>query len=284
MLFEQPVIEQLSPATAKIIYGDLPIIVIDHPLCQAAVSIQGAQLLTWTPTGEAKPIIWLSDTATFNKGKAIRGGVPLCWPWFGSITKPAHGFARVVDWTLIALEENQDGVMLQFNLQDSYETRSLWDHSFNAIITIKLGTRCYIEFACLGDFSTTAALHSYFTVSNIKDISLSGLGRHYLDNGVENTLGPDQDLQTVDHAIDRIYTHPEAIAYLHDNNRVIKIIHHDASDVVVWNPWHNGAEALDDMKIDDYKNMICIETARIHDPLLSTATNPSKLAVTIETA
>lgn len=282
-IFNQPAIQTLSPSAKKIHYCELTLIAIQHPLCRTIVSLQGAQLVSWTPTEAQRPILWLSEKAMFCPGKAIRGGIPICWPWFGSAHSPSHGFARLLDWTLISLEENQEGVKLQLGLRDSAKTHALWTHPFDATVILHLGKKAFIELSYHGHFKSTAALHTYFNIANIENTSVSGLGHRFQETRTSTQLDTPHDTQTFCQTIDRIYTHPGPISYLHDSDRIIKITHHNASDVVIWNPWREGAEKIEDMTAQGYKNMVCVETARINNPLVSTAESPATLAVTIET-
>ena len=110
-LYSLPVVNQITPYLSQRQMGDLPIVVVSHPKVRAAIALQGAHLLSWQPSGQ-QPVIWLSDKTPFATGKAIRGGVPICWPWFGPAGEPAHGFARNQPWTLTAHDENEDAVML----------------------------------------------------------------------------------------------------------------------------------------------------------------------------
>lgn len=89
-------------------------------------ALQGAHLLSWKPAGEEE-VLWLSNNTPFKNGVAIRGGVPVCWPWFGPAAQqglPAHGFARNLPWTLKSHREDADGVALTFELTQSEETKN----------------------------------------------------------------------------------------------------------------------------------------------------------------
>ncbi len=158
-IFTLPVTEQISPYISQRQLDELPVVVVSHPKVRAAISLQGAHLLAWQPSG-AKPAIWLSNNTPFKKGNAIRGGVPICWPWFGPVAKPSHGFARNQPWGLTAHDEDENGVILTFTLKDNEQTRSLWPHAFTLIARFKLGEECEIELESHGDYQATAALHA----------------------------------------------------------------------------------------------------------------------------
>lgn len=112
-IFALPVIEQLTPVLSRRQLDDLDLIVVDHPQVKASFALQGAHLLSWKPVGEEE-VLWLSNNTPFKTGVALRGGVPICWPWFGPAAQqglPSHGFARNLPWALKA--HNEDDASLQ---------------------------------------------------------------------------------------------------------------------------------------------------------------------------
>lgn len=171
--------KSISPSVQQTTFGELPILVIKHKICSAAVSLQGAHLLFWQPITESTPVIWLSQKAIFKHGKAIRGGVPVCWPWFGKLGDPMHGFARIVEWTLDSCKEDENGVELVLSLTNNQQTQAFFTKPFNVWLTIHLGKTCQITLSCQGDFEATSALHTYFGVNNIANVVVKGLGKTY---------------------------------------------------------------------------------------------------------
>ncbi|PHM45494.1 D-hexose-6-phosphate mutarotase [Xenorhabdus mauleonii] len=280
-IFSLPVAEQISPYISQRNMGDFPLIVVSHPKARGAISIQGAHLIAWQPSGE-KPVLWLSDNTAFNSGTPIRGGIPICWPWFGSSTAPSHGFARIMPWEFKAHHENQNGVLLTFTLQDNDFTHKLWPHEFTLIARFKLGETCEVELESHGEYEATAALHSYLNISDIDQIQVSGLGDHFLDSvsGKEQSLHEDLVFKE---RIDRIYTQPDDFSLLRDPlwKRTIEMHHYHHSDVVCWNPGAALSSSMEDMGKAGYKNMACIETARINNPMQPKNNNPDRLSVII---
>lgn len=284
-LFSIPIEQQITPYLSLRKKDELDIIVISHPKLRAAISMQGAHLIAWQPSGQA-PIIWLSDNSEFKSGKAIRGGVPICWPWFGKVAQPAHGFARNLPWELTAHDEDENGVWLTFTLRDNAQTQQLWPHEFSLIARFKLGNTCDIELESYGDFTTTTALHSYFDVADIQQTTISGLGNHYIDKVLNQTFSNGETRLTFTGELDRIYTAPEFCSVIEDQVRQRTIeVHHqhfnEIGDVVVWNPGATGSIALADMPNNGYKTMVCVETARISQPLVTSEKHPMRLAVNI---
>ncbi|WP_168404090.1 D-hexose-6-phosphate mutarotase [Erwinia amylovora] len=281
-IFSLPVLNQLTPYLSQRQMGELPVMVITHPKVRAAVALQGAHLVAWQPSGE-KPVIWISDKTSLRDGKAIRGGVPVCWPWFGPAGEPAHGFARNLPWELSAHDENEQCVMLTLALKSSEKTKKLWPHNFTLFARFRLGERCEIELEAHGEFESTAALHSYFVVADINGVSVSGLGPTYIDKVKDGLTGTSDDgVQTYPHCTDRIYTQPENRSIISDKSgeREIEVHHHQHSDVVTWNPGPERSCSMADMANEGYKTMVCVETAHISQPMISRDDRPARLATT----
>ncbi|MEY4475351.1 MAG: hypothetical protein RL248_1118 [Pseudomonadota bacterium] len=281
-VFTLPIVEQISPCISQRQLDELPIVVVSHPKFRAAISLQGAHLLTYQPSGE-QPIIWLSNNTPFNIGVAIRGGVPICWPWFGSTAKPSHGFARILPWKLSDHDEHENGVILAFTLKDSEVSRKLWPHAFTLIARFKLGDECEIELESHGEYQAKAALHTYVQIGDISQIKVSGLGEKYVDKVLNIADATQQRELMFNGQTDRIYTHPEAYSVIKDAalKRTIEVHHHHQSDVVVWNPGAELSCSMADMPNNGYKTMVCVETARISEPLVATADTAAHLAMSI---
>lgn len=240
---------------------------LHHPLFDAIILKQGAQLIHFQSKG-GLPLLWSASLSTFEKGKAFRGGIPLCWPWFGKADNPSHGFARLLEWEMVHYTEGEESIALAFELRDSSMTRSLWPYTFTTRLEMNLGDDVTLSLHVDAQSESTAALHTYFACQKIEDVKVFGLGSAYNDT-LKNGISCESKSKTlcIDQAIDRIYTQPEAKTSFQENNRTITISHVNHSDVVVWNPSKEGAEKLADMQQNDYKKMLCIETARISKPL-----------------
>ncbi|MEG0280353.1 MAG: D-hexose-6-phosphate mutarotase [Morganella sp. (in: enterobacteria)] len=282
-LLALPVVSPITPSLSQRQIGELPVIVIDHPKVRAAVSFQGAHVLAWQPAEAEHPGLWLSENSAFTPGVPVRGGIPICWPWFGPVQAPAHGFARTMQWDFTAHNENEDGVFLTFTLRDSAETRKIWPHEFTLIARIRLGNTCEVELEAYGQYQATAALHSYFTVGDIAQISVTGLGQHVVDKLAQREEYTDDDKLVFHGRTDRIYTEPEQCSYIRDKKlkRTIEVVHFHHSDVVCWNPGAALSADMKDMPDDGYKTMVCVESARINHPMAPQGDKPSHLSVRI---
>ena len=208
----------------------------------------------------------------------ISGGIPLCFPWFGPATNaqatavpmPAHGFARRLDWRLLHHHNRDSGSELVFELTDSPTMRALWPQGFVARVHLLLGAfiRLGFRYDCVGADAhpATAALHSYLHVSDIARIALHGLGPRYQEHGQLKQAGPFTRLHGV---TDRIYTAPSPYSCIGDMSyqRRLSLWHRGHSEVVLWNPW----QALIDAPEQQWRNFVCVETARVLQPLASGA-------------
>jgi glucose-6-phosphate 1-epimerase len=280
-VFALPVQEQLSAHVSVRRIGGLAVVVVDHPRVRAAVALQGAHLIAWQPAGEA-PVIWLSDATAFEEGVAIRGGVPICWPWFGPAGKPSHGFARISTFELDAHREDENGTELAFRLRGDARTKALWPHDFELFLRFRLDRTCEITLEATGDYESTGALHSYFSVGDVNGVAVSGLGVPYLDK-VAETEGSQDGALTFPGRIDRVYTEPQELTRIDDSarNRVIEVRHRHNTDVVAWNPGPELSASMADLTDDGYQEFVCVETARVSEPMTSSPDDPATLSTSI---
>lgn len=285
-IFALPVVEQITPVLSRRQHDELELIVVDHPQVRASFALQGAHLLSWKPAGEEE-VLWLSDITPFKTGVALRGGVPVCWPWFGPAAQkelPSHGFARNLPWSLSAHNEDENGVVLTFELHSSDASRQYWPHDFTLYARFKVGKTCEMELEAHGDFETTSALHTYFNVGDISAVKVSGLGDTYIDkvNGGEQGKLSD-GVQTFPDRTDRVYLNAEACSLIHDAalKRCIEVVHHHHSNVVGWNPGPALSVSMADVPDEGYKSFICVETACVTTPQKTRVEKPSRLAQTL---
>lgn len=239
------------------------LITIKHKNFEATILKQGAQLLHFQPAGQEK-FLWHTDLSHFVEGKPFRGGIPICWPWFGKAQFPAHGFARIMPWELVNRIDDEDAVTLEWRLKDTPKTREIWDHPFELSVWMRLGKSLKMRFSVDTDVETTGALHTYLYTNNLSDVTVDGLGESYTDALRENSLHVSSAKSlSVTCEVDRIYPSALDVSIMSEKERVIALHHQNFSDVVVWNPYKD----LPDMTKDSYKKMLCIETARIAKPL-----------------
>lgn len=248
---------------------DYPILEINHSSCRARVALHGAHVMEWTPAGQ-EPVLYLSPRTFLESGKPIRGGIPLCWPWFGphadDSTKPMHGLARTRQWALIACEDDGASIDLRFEWRSDDETLALWPHAFEAIVEIRLGAELHLSFTShnpAGEpFTETAALHTYLCVSDAAEIAISGLdGAAFTERAAgQNTPGVQKGDVRIVGEVDRIYQSTKDVT-ITDRTRKIHVHKHGSASTVVWNPGPEKAARLGDLPPLDYPKFVCVETA-----------------------
>lgn len=258
---------------------ELDVLVVRHPLCNAVISLYGGHLLHWQPTHSSHPVLWLSLDSLFQKGKAIRGGVPICWPWFGKVNTPAHGFARLIDWTLMEHHSSDENVSLTLTLTNNEHTADYIKTPFNVSLQFTLGNTCDIKLITKGNLNATSALHSYFTVNNIETSIVKGLGANYQEKLLTDNKPSIIGELTFNQEVDRVYTEADAEQQIVDEHRTITLHSHHCSDIVTWNPWMENANNMADLS--DYKTFVCVEHARINKPIISTELKSVSYGVTI---
>jgi D-hexose-6-phosphate mutarotase len=261
--------------------GDgVAVVEITNALATAAVCLQGAHLMQWQPRRAAEPVVWLSPQTRPAPGKSLRGGVPVCWPWFGGHAAqegyPAHGFARIAPWEVTATEARADGAsVLTLRLLDSEEGRRMWPHASELSLRIVVGE--VLEMALtttnLGEraFVIGEALHTYFQVGDIESASVAGLdGCDYLDKMADFARRRQQGPVRFSAETDRVYVDTEAQCVIDDPmlRRRIRIAKSGSRSTVVWNPWASKAQRMGDLGPDGWRRMICVESANCHDNLV----------------
>jgi len=234
----------------------------------AKIAFQGATLFEWTPAGQS-PVIFTSSKAIFKDDKAIRGGVPICWPWFGphptDADKPQHGFVRNTKWSLKAVEKFGKEVKVMFQLP--FDTHEHIEGAFALSVIFTIGAELTVELVSknIGDvpLEVGGALHTYFTVGDITKTRVQGLDQvDYLDKpdgGAQKTQTGDI---IVGEEVDRVYLDTTADCTVVDEaqSRQITVSKENSATTVVWNPWKEKAQALADMGDDEYQNFVCVET------------------------
>ena len=244
------------------------------------ITLQGAHVATWQPRGE-EPVIWLSPYAKFAPGKSIRGGVPICWPWFGPHATDAklsgHGYARTVPWEVLETKAlPDDTTFLRFGLVDSETTKAQWPHPTSAQILITVGKTLRIELVTKNNgkeaFVLGEALHTYFNISDVAKMKIRGLeGCHYLDKVGEPAHRTQQGEIVIESEVDRVYVNTEADCVIEDAGlkRAIRITKRGSRSTVVWNPWTEKANKMGDFGEHGYRGMVCVESANAFDNLVT---------------
>jgi D-hexose-6-phosphate mutarotase len=254
------------------------IINVDNEYCTASIALQGAHLMTWQPK-EAEPVIWMSPVAKLATGKSIRGGVPICWPWFGphayESSFPGHGFARTVAWRVTETASLNNGAT-QVNFAIADINREQWPHKAPAEMHMVIGKSLELELIThnQGDEEITVgdALHTYFTVGDASQIAIEGLDDC---DFIDKVDGGDRKNQhgdiTIASEVDRIYFDQGQDVVIRDPvlNRDIHIEKRNSHSTIVWNPWIEKCIKMGDFGSDDgYLRMVCVESANAADDVV----------------
>lgn len=238
----------------------------------AKVALNGAHLFHYQRVGE-RELLWLSDISYFEDGKAIRGGIPICWPWFGfnkdDVSLSQHGFARTSLWEFKSSNEMTDSTTLVFTLSDTKETLEVWNYKFSLELKIAISDTLTLELKTTNldtkEFILTQALHTYFSILNISNVIVKGLDKKpYLDALSWQNMVQDGDIR-FEREVDRVYQNIDNTITLVDIDREITIKNEGSSSVVVWNPWIEKTKRMSAMKEDAYTTMLCIESANAFD-------------------
>lgn len=246
-------------------------LVIQHDKLNATFSLHGGHLIHFQVKNQA-PVIWLSKTAIFNPSKAIRGGVPICWPWFGAADAslgdnlPSHGFARTSKWSVGEITESDAGVELELKLTDNTETLKIWPYAFELTLKATLSDTLNLQLITQNKGSTPftyrSALHTYLNIGTPASVNVSGLNEQFYNSLNQGALETGDTTLLIDRAIDCIYKKSASNIVLSDSElqRTLTITNKGNDSEVLWSPWIEGAKAFADMPDDGYQTMLCIES------------------------
>ncbi len=262
--------------------GGLVRIEIATPLASAQIYLHGAHVASFQPAG-AQPVLFMSRRSMFEKDKPIRGGVPVIFPWFGPRAghpdAPAHGFARTMEWEVESLTcADGENVELVLVLESTDATRAIWPHDFTLRHRIAVGTALTMKLEVTNrsgaPFSFEEALHTYFTISSIHDVTATGFeGADYLDK-VDGAQRKTQDLARIriTGETDRLYLNTRTTCTVEDPgmSRTIVVEKSGSDSTVLWNPWTAKAARLTDLG-DEWPQMICIETVNADENAVTLA-------------
>lgn len=260
--------------------GGLTFAEIDNKAASAQIFLHGAHITSFIPHGQ-EPILFLSALSQYEPGKAIRGGIPISWPWFADhptdSSKPAHGFARTSLWEVRGtkiISEAETEVTL--GLSDNESTREMWNYAFDLEFTVSFGrelkSRLTITNSDNQDFTITSAFHSYYNIGNVNDIAISGLeGFNYIDK-VDNFAKKIQEGPIrITSETDRIYLDTTCNCLIKDSvlKRKIRIHKSGSNSTVIWNPWIEKSHQMKDLRDQNYLNFVCVETTNAGEDIIT---------------
>jgi glucose-6-phosphate 1-epimerase len=269
-------------------HGGLPYLNVAAGTCSAGLYLHGAHLCHWQPTGHPHPVLWMSEKSRFEAGVAIRGGVPICFPWFGPKTDdasaPVHGVARTRMWTLERVEAERDGSMsVRLTLESETAPGSCMPHAFSLTYDLRLGSTLSMALTVANSGATLLtfeeALHTYFAVGDVRNVRVAGLsGATFVDktDGAQRKTHAD-DVVTIAAETDRLYLNTESEIVVTDPGmrRQISVAKAGSRSSVVWNPWIAKSQKMPDFGDNEWPGMICIETANAADNAITLAAGAS---------
>lgn len=261
---------------------------INNEQATATVFIQGAQVTHFQPRNSS-PVLWCSDHCQYLSGQPIRGGIPICWPWFGDLrrnpeeiqqqvpsdsdTSPLnHGFVRNQDWQLDEVSIiDANSTQVVFSLTIDKNDEPLWPYACDLKLTITIGAELTVKFSITNKspdaLHFTSALHNYFAVSNINNVSISGIeDSQYIDCLDDWKQKKQHGPLNITQETDRIYTTDNSTLSIDEAGQSsIELDTKGSHSMVIWNPWIEKSKQLSDYGDVDYKQMVCIETANVLD-------------------
>jgi glucose-6-phosphate 1-epimerase len=249
--------------------------VVTAPAAEAHVYLHGAHVTHYRPAGGA-PVLFLSSASRFAPGQPIRGGVPVCFPWFaaraGDPAAPAHGVARTATWTLDAVARDGEAVDLTLSLEADDATRRWWPHDFALRYRVRVGATLEllleVENRSAGPVTFEEALHTYLAVSDVAAVSLTGLeGAGYVDKTAGGAAKREGTTPLrLDGETDRVYEGAPGACRVDDPGAGRRLVIEKAGSAttVVWNPGPAKGPAIPDLGPGEWRRMVCVETANAH--------------------
>lgn len=256
--------------------GDLglPMLVVENSLSRAVISLQGAQLMAFRPFGQ-REMLWVSPKCSLQAGQPIRGGIPLCVPWFGPSADGSmlHGFGRIMEWSLVAVESCSNGESrIALELASDASVSALWPHAFRFRLEIVAGSTLKLALSAENRSATAApfefAFHTYFAVPNVADARVAGLeGLTYIDKTDNRARKAQHGEVAIAALTDRVYLDAPAMQTLKTTDGNVQI-ESDAKCAVVWNCWTNDGN-MADIGEGNHIGFICVERCDVADRAVS---------------
>ena len=253
--------------------GGLPKVRVASASAAGEIYLHGAHVTSWCPTG-ASEALFLSSQSKWEVGKAIRGGIPICFPWFGDKvddeSAPAHGFVRTKSWQLDAIDRFADAVTVSMSTASDETTRKWWPSDFRLIYRATFGSELQLELE-IGNTGEASlrfeeALHAYFEVGDVRTSQVKGLDAvPYLDKTDGYREKTQQGDVTITSETDRVYLDTQSPVELLDRvlQRRVTVAKENSRTTVIWNPWSEKAKTISDLGDDQWTKMLCIETSNV---------------------
>jgi len=267
---------------------ELEYLEFSNALSTIKLTLQGAHIFDFKIKGKP-PLLFLSESAHFKKGKAIRGGVPICWPWFGAhphdSSLPNHGFVRTALWKHLETRHlNEACTQIILGLESSEESLKLWPYDFELKLEITISDTLELSLITTNKsnkpFTLTQALHTYLQITDIHAVQVEGLQNKPFYNKLDDTYGNvEKETLHFNSEVDRVYQGLDKPLILVDKQKKIEVKTVGSQSVVVWNPGENFADSFSDLS--DYKSMLCLESANALDDAITLKPNETHTLTSI---
>jgi len=279
--------------------GELDAIQINHPLFKATLLLQGAQLIKFCPqNNQYKNLLWLSNQVEYKIGQPLRGGIPICWPWFGNLDKnpkniqqqtninnaPAHGIVRDIPWAVHSIIESCEAVIIDLKIQSNDSLKRIWPYDFSLTARFTFSQTLSVELITentgQSSFHFSQALHTYLPTEDIRQTYIHNAQQtEYIDALDEWTKKKQQGRVVFNQETDRLYFFENNAGEnqfelrVESPNQQLILKTSNSLSAVIWNPWVDKSKRLSQFSADDYKSMYCIESANVMSDHKSVAKN-----------
>jgi len=271
------------PGVARVCEGNggLPRVQINNSRVEGEIYIHGAQVTSWKPAGNEE-VLFLSTKSGWQEGRAIRGGIPICFPWFRAKADdpkaPAHGFVRTRMWQLESIVENESGVSVSMFTESDEQAQHWWPADFRLAYHVSLGSELRLELTCTNtgqsSLSFEEALHTYNRVGDVGNVRLLGLDTaHFLDNTDSNKEKTQHGDVKIAAQTDNAFLSTGGAVDLIDPElrRQIRLEKAKSLTTIVWNPWREGAAGMRDLADGEWTQFLCVEAGNIRSDSITLA-------------
>jgi len=257
--------------------GGLPRLVVRNPLANARIYLHGAHVTHFEPTG-VRPVLFVSRKSMFDRAKPIRGGIPICWPWFGphatDKSLPSHGTARISEWSVESTATAADGRTVVVLALETGEARLRYEIVVGRSLTVRLTTHN----TSAAPLTITEALHTYLAVGDVSQITVQGLGGlEYVDRVTPGRGRQDEPVIRFDGEFDRTFFNTSSPVTVTDPvfNRRLLVTKNGSNSTVVWNPGRAKIKSFVDLADDEWTSYVCVETANAGENAVTLAPGAS---------
>lgn len=257
----------LTDSTTTMTRDNIQLLHINNVFASAEISLFGGHMLSFKPKHDNRERLWVSQNAVFDGKKAIRGGIPICWPWFGdhnsNTNVAAHGYVRTQTWQILSCEETDTGTAVTLRPQTSAGDGFEGNAQLTLVVHVGQQLTIQLHTANLGETSLTynCALHSYFAISDIKQCELLGLSEPYSDKTRGYQICDTPQPYRFNEETDRVHQEQPKNLTIADGENKTDVLSSGHDSIVVWNPWQEKSISMGDMADDSYLTMLCVETA-----------------------